>query len=63
MLHRLVVHIRALALVQLRHEASLGKQPSVFACLYNISVLHHKDEVRVADGGQAVGNDKAGRCV
>ena len=32
----------------------------MLAALYNPAVLHHKDTIGTADGGKAVGNDKAG---
>ena len=49
-----------LALIQLRIEAALCKQLFVVACFYNISILHDKDDVRIADGRKAVCDDEAG---
>ena len=41
-------------------EAAGGQQLVVGALLHDVAVPHYKDEVGVLDGGQAVGDDKAG---
>ena len=48
-----------LAVIQLGVEAFLCQQLPVFALLHNVAVIHHQDPIRVADGGQAMGDDKA----
>ena len=49
-----------LALIQFGIEAVLGKQFLVLALLHDVAVPHDEDPVRFPDGGQAVGDDKAG---
>ena len=33
------------------------------ALLHDVAILHHKDDIGLTDGGQAVGHDKAGAAL
>ena len=49
-----------LAAVEGGVKAVPGHQFPVGAPLHDVAVPHHQDQIRAADGGQAVGDDKAG---
>ena len=49
-----------LASVELVIFALLGKEFVVIALLDDASVVHHTDDVGIADGGETMGNDKGG---
>ena len=53
-------HFFKLAVVEVRVEAAFGQQLVVGALLDDVAVLEHQDQVGVLDGGQTVGDDKAG---
>ena len=57
------LHTLELAVVQLGIEAACGQQFVVVALLHDVAVLHHKDHVRLADGGKAVRHNKAGTAL
>ena len=57
------LHALELAVVELGVEAVCSKQLVVAALLHNVAVLHHKDHVRLADGGKAVRHNKAGTAL
>ena len=46
--------------VQIRIEPVLRQQLIVRTLLDDVAVLHDQDHIRIADGGKAVRNDKAG---
>ena len=52
-----------LAVVQRGICAALGKQLCVAALPDDVAVVHKEDAVRVADGGEAVGDDKGGSAL
>ena len=48
-----------LTVVELRIEPAPGKKLLVCSLLDNVAVVHHEDEVGIADRRQAVGDDEA----
>src|SRR5205823_3629602 len=49
-----------LAVIQVGIEATLGKQLLVGPLLYDATVIHDQDQIRVANRGEPVSNHKAG---
>jgi len=49
-----------LAVVELGVEAAAGQQILVLALFDDVAVVHHHNQVRVADGGQTVRDDETG---
>ena len=54
------LHALELAVVQGGVKAALSQQLVVIALLHDVAVFHHKDDIGLADGGEAVGHDEAG---
>ena len=52
-----------LAVIQFGVESAGLQQALVVALLDDVPIAHHQNQVGVADGGQAVGNDKAGAAL
>ena len=50
----LSARVLELGVIEVGVEAALGEELVVAALLHDVAVLHHQDEVCVADGGQAV---------
>ena len=50
---------RKLAVIQVGVEAALIKECYMVALFYNMTVLHDKYDIRILDGGESVGYDKA----
>ena len=48
------LHALELAVIELGIEAALRQQGVVVALLNDVAILHHKDDIGLTDGGQAV---------
>ena len=57
------LHALELAVIELGIKAALRQQSVVVALLHDVAILHHKDDIGLTDGGQAVGHDKAGAAL
>jgi hypothetical protein len=57
------LRVLELAVVQFGIETVASQQFLVFALLHNVAVIHHQDPIRVADGGEAMGDDEAGAAL
>ena len=62
-IQRSLLHRLELAVVELGVKAVSGQKLVVGALLDDLAVLHHQDDVRLADGGQPVGHDEAGAAL
>ena len=52
--------IAQLQIVNLAVETLFGKQFGMGAALYNAALIHHDNQVGLADGRKALGNHKCG---
>ena len=52
--------IRDRGIIEVGVEAALGEELIVAALLHNVAVPHDENQIRVLNGGEAVGDDEAG---